>query len=60
MNINEINIDEEVKRVSELVAQGKYRKATKRESMAVRLAALSKIVREMQEKVEHDKELIEA
>ena len=60
MNIDEINADEEVKRVSELVAQGKYRKATKRESMVVRLAALSKIVHEMQEKVEHDKELVEA
>ena len=59
MNNEEINVDEEVKRVSELVEQGKYQKATKRESMVVRLAALSKIVHEMQEKVEHDKELIE-
>ena len=59
MNVDEINVDEEVKRVSELVAQGKYRKATGRESMAVRLAALSKIVHDMQDKVEHDKELIE-
>ena len=59
MNIDEINVDEEVKRVSELVAQGKYRKATKRESMSVRLAALSKIVHDMQDKVENDKELIE-
>jgi hypothetical protein len=57
MNINEINVDEQVKRVSEAVAEGKYRKATERESMIVRLAALSKIVRRMQEKVENDKEL---
>ena len=60
MNIDEINVDEEVQRVSELIAQGKYRKATKRESMSVRIAALSKIVHEMQEKVEHDKDLVEA
>ena len=60
MNIDKMNVDEEVKRVSEFIEQGKYRKATKRESMAVRLAALSKIVHEMQEKVEHDKELVEA
>ena len=60
MSIDEINVDEEVKRVSEAVAQGKYRKATKRESMAVRLAALSKIVHEMQEKVDNDKELAKA
>jgi len=60
MNIDEINVDGEVQRVSELIAQGKYRKATKRESMSVRLAALDKIVHEMQEKVEHDKDLVEA
>jgi hypothetical protein len=47
-----------VKRVSEAVAEGRYRKATERESMIVRLAALSKIVRRMQEKVENDKELV--
>jgi hypothetical protein len=57
MNIDEINVDEQVKRVSEAVAEGRYRKATERESMIVRLAALSKIVRRMQEKVENDKEL---
>ncbi|MDR0495582.1 MAG: hypothetical protein LBG95_08165 [Treponema sp.] len=60
MNIDEINVDEEVKRVSEAVAKGEYRQATKKESMAVRLAALSKIVHTMQEKVENDKELVEA
>jgi hypothetical protein len=58
MNIDEINVDEQVKRVSEAVAEGRYRKATERESMIVRLAALSKIVRRMQEKVENDKELV--
>ena len=58
MNVDEINVDEEVKRVSEAVAKGEYRQATKRESMAVRLAALSDIVHEMQELVQNDKELI--
>jgi hypothetical protein len=58
MNIDEINVDEQVKRVSEAVTEGRYRKATERESMIVRLAALSKIVRRMQEKVENDKELV--
>jgi hypothetical protein len=60
MNIDEINVDEEVKRDSEAVAKGECRQATKKESMAVRLAALSKIVHTMQEKVESDKELVEA
>jgi hypothetical protein len=60
MNIDKINADEEVKRVSEAVAKGEYRQATKKESMIVRLAALSKIVHAMQEKVENDKELVEA
>ena len=60
MNINEINVDEEVKRVSEAFAKGEYRQATKRESMAVRLAALSDIVHEMQEKVDTDKEFVGA
>ena len=58
MNIDEIDVDEQVKRVSEAVAEGRCRKATERESMIVRLAALSKIVRRLQEKVENDKELV--
>jgi hypothetical protein len=49
MNIDEINVDEQVKRVSEAVTEGRYRKATERESM---------IVRRMQEKVENEKELV--
>jgi hypothetical protein len=59
MNIEEINADEEVKRVSEAVAKGEYRKATKRESMAVRLAALSKIIHELQVQVQNEKELVD-
>jgi hypothetical protein len=59
MNIDEINVDEEVKRVSEAVAKGEYRKAKKRESMAVRLAALSKIIHELQVQVQNEKELVD-
>lgn len=60
MNYQDINVDDEVNRVVIAVEQGKYRQATKRESMEVRLAALSAIVREMQELVHNDKELIGA
>ena len=60
MNYNEINIEEEVNHVADAVEQGTLRPATKRESMAVRLAALSEIVHEMQALVEKDKELIGA
>ena len=60
MDYNDINVDAEVNRVVAAVEQGEYRQATKRESMAVRLAALSDIVHEMQELVKNDKELIGA
>ena len=51
-------IDDE-KIVSEVVAaeeQGKLRPAKKRETMEIRLAALSAIVHEMQESVKNEKE----
>ncbi|MDR2900119.1 MAG: hypothetical protein LBV20_01175 [Treponema sp.] len=57
MNYDEINIDEVLEDVSTAVEQGNYRKATKKESMEVRLAALSAIVSEMQDIVKKDKEL---
>jgi len=60
MNYNDINVDEEVNRVVSAVEQGTCRPATKRESMAVRLAALSDIVHEMQVLVQNDKELVDA
>jgi hypothetical protein len=60
MNYNEINIEEEVNHVVKAVDQGTLRPATKRESMAVQLAALSKIVHELQILVENDKELMGA
>ena len=60
MKYDEINIDDEVNFVVSAVEHGSFRMATKRESMAVRLAALSEIVREMQDIVKNDKELIGA
>jgi hypothetical protein len=60
MNYNEIDVDKIVNEVSVAVAQGNYRKATKKESMEVRLAALACIVKNMQsemhEIVEHERE----
>ena len=58
MNYDEINVDEVLKSAASAVEQGNYRKATKKESMAVRLAALSAIVHEMQDIIQKDKELI--
>ena len=60
MNYHDINVDEEVNRVVAAVEQGAYRPATKKESMAVRLAALSDIVHELQVLIQNDKELIGA
>jgi len=60
MNYDDINVDEEVNRVAAAVEKGAFRPATKRESMAVRLAALSDIVHEMQVLVQSDKELVDA
>jgi len=57
MNYNEINIENEVNFVVDAVEHNACRPATKRESMAVRLAALSEIVHAMQEHVQNDKEL---
>jgi len=57
MNYEDINVDEVLESVAAAVEQGNYRKATKKESMEVRLAALSAIVHEMQAPVKNDKEL---
>jgi hypothetical protein len=48
MNYDEIDVDKIVNEVSTAVAQGNYRKATKKESMEVRLAALALLVKNMQ------------
>jgi len=58
MNYDEINVDEVVESVASAVEKGDYRQATKKETMEVRLAALSAIVHEMQVLVHNDKELV--
>ncbi|MDR3172046.1 MAG: hypothetical protein LBU17_10540 [Treponema sp.] len=57
MDYNKIDVDAEVEAVVTAVERGEARPATKRESMAVRLAALSDIVHTMQVAVESDKDL---
>jgi len=58
MNYNEIDVENEVNHVINALEQGDFRQATKKESIEVRLAALSNIVHDMQETVKNDKELI--
>ena len=58
MNYNEIDVERIVDEVVTAEEQGKLRNATKQETMIVRLAALSAIVRKMQSLVENDKELV--
>ena len=58
MNYDEINVEEAVNAVVAAVEQGTARPATKRESMLVRLAALSEIVHQMQVTVQRDTELV--
>jgi len=64
MNYDEIDVDKIVNEVSTAVAQGNYRKATKKESMEVRLAALALLVKNMQGEmhdiVQNEKELAHA
>ena len=60
MNYDEINVEEVLESVASAVEQGNYRKAAKKESMEVRLAALSAIVQEMQDTIKNDKELAHA
>ena len=58
MNYDEIDVERIVNEVVTAEEQGKTRKATKKETMEVRLAALSAIVHEMQDLVHNDKELV--
>ena len=58
MDYNEIDVERIVNEVVTAEEQGKMRNATKKETMLVRLAALSAIVRRMQAIVENDKELV--
>jgi len=60
MNYDEIDVDKEVQAVDDAMDCGIFRPANKKENMALRLAALSAIVREMQAIIENDKELINA
>jgi hypothetical protein len=60
MDYDNINVEQVIDEVVKAEEQGKLRSATKRESMAVRLAALSSIVHEMQLMVENDQELAKA
>jgi hypothetical protein len=60
MNYDEIDTEKEVQAVHDAMDRGAFRLATKKENMAMRLAALSAIVREMQAVVENDRELVNA
>jgi hypothetical protein len=57
MDYDTIDVESEVNAMVAAVEHGQTRPATKRESMAVRLAALSDIVHEMQTIVKNDKDL---
>ena len=58
MDYSKIDVERIVNEVVTAEEQGKLRSATKKETMIVRLAALSAIVRKMQSIVENDKELV--
>jgi hypothetical protein len=59
MNYDEIDVERIVEEVVAAEAQGRMRPATKKETMEVRLAALSAIVKNMQEIISSDKELVQ-
>ncbi|MCL2834730.1 MAG: hypothetical protein FWD78_16285 [Treponema sp.] len=58
MNYNTIDVDKEVNQVVTAIEKGNYRPATKKESMVVRLGALSEIVYQMQKIFHNDKKLV--
>jgi hypothetical protein len=60
MDYDKIDVDAEVRALITAVERGETRPATKRESMTVRLAALSDIVYEMQRTIQNDKDLMSA
>ena len=60
MDYNKIDVEQIVNEVVAAEEQGKLRPATKKETMAVRLAALSVIVHEMQATIQNDNELAHA
>ena len=60
MNYDELDVEKEVQAAYDALDRGAYRHATKKEHMALRLAALAAMVRNMQEIVEKDRELANA
>ena len=60
MDYSDLDVDQIVKEVYAAEAEGRTRPATKQELMRIRLAALSAIVRNLQDIVEKDHELINA
>ncbi|MDR3343715.1 MAG: hypothetical protein LBT14_13245 [Treponema sp.] len=58
MEYDNIDVDAVVSAMVAAVERGEARPAAKRESMAVRLAALSEIVYEMQNTVDNDERLV--
>ena len=60
MDYDNLDAEKIVDEVVKAEAEGRTRPATRKETMIVRLAALSAIVRRMQEIVENDKELAKA
>ena len=60
MDYNNIDVEKTLDEIYTAEAEGRTRPMTKQEVMRIRLAALSKIVRNMQEIVEKDHELINA
>ena len=60
MDFNNIEVDKIVNEVYTAEAEGRTRPMTKQEIMRIRLAALSAIVRNMQEIVEKDHEIVSA
>jgi hypothetical protein len=57
MEYDKIDVGAEVDAMVAAVEHGEARQATTRESMTVRLAALSEIVRQMQHTVKNDEQL---
>ena len=60
MNYNNLDVDKIVDEVYTAEAEGRTRSMTNQEIMRIRLAALSAIVRNMQEMVEKDHKLVSA
>jgi nicotinamide riboside kinase len=60
MDYDKIDVDKIVEEVYAAKAEGRTRPMTKQELMRIRLAALSAIVRNMQDIVEKDHELVSA